>query len=53
MSNRNVGLKLRERVRQELLTPQQAINTLREVDPKNANARENATYRWLLRKGAR
>jgi len=48
----NTGMKLKEQVRTEQLTPQAAMNLLRQTDPKNANGRENATYRWLLRKGA-
>lgn len=46
------GLKLKERVRKEELTPQAAMNLLRQTDPSNANGSQNATYRWLLRQGA-
>ena len=48
----NPGLRLKEKVRTKELTPQAAMTLLRQTDPTHANSRENATYRWLLRKGA-
>jgi hypothetical protein len=49
--NRTPGLRLKERVRKEELTPQGAMDALRSADP--VHAAQSRTYRWLLERGAR
>lgn len=46
------GLKLKTRVRNEELTPQDAMNLLRCTDPVHATVKLS-TYRWLMRHGAK
>lgn len=46
------GLKLKQRVRAAELTPQEALQILRNVDPRHAVPAQNATVRWLMRHGA-
>jgi hypothetical protein len=46
------GLKLKQRVRDGELTAQEALQILRNVDPRHAVSTQNATVRWLMRRGA-
>jgi hypothetical protein len=49
--NRTAGLRLKQQVRAEKLTPQAALNLLRSTDPVHAS--QTATYRWLIQRGAK
>ena len=48
--NTKPGLRLKQRVNAGELTPQEAMNMLRGVDPTHAS--QTRTYRWLLRRRA-
>ena len=48
--NTKAGLRLKQRVREESLTPQAAMNLLRQTDP--VHAAQTSTYRWLVARGA-
>ena len=49
--NTKPGLRLKQRVGEGSLTPQEAINLLRGADP--VHGKQSATYRWLIARGAK
>ena len=49
--NIKAGLRLKQRVREESLTPQAALDLLRRTD--SVHAAQTATYRWLIARGAK
>jgi hypothetical protein len=49
--NTKPGMRLKQRVREESLTPQTAIDLLRQTDP--VHGKQSATYRWLIARGAK
>lgn len=49
MSQDKPGMKLKEQVRNKVMTPQEAMDKLRSVEPL---ASQTKTYRWLLKHGA-
>jgi hypothetical protein len=51
MTKGHWGHEFKQRVRDGLITPQEALAQLQALDPGlNTTPKENATVRWLLRK---
>lgn len=51
MTKGHWGHEFKQRVRDGDLSPQEALNQLRALDPGvNTTPKDNATVRWLLRK---